>query len=314
MQYENTVTNEDCLSFLPKLKEGSITMALYDPPYYTTTAEARTFDFKKNGKKTRKSYSTYLGDWDVWKSEEDFFGWLKKLLVETHRVLIPQGALYLFCRDGYVSDIRRLLRETGYVFKNVIVWVKSNPLQNIMHVSYNTACEFQVFAIKDDGRNVKTPAVFNWLDQQKIYFPKDKFSGGESFDINMHSFVETPICIAPERVVDEKKNVLHSTQKPVEILLRSILVSSNAGDVVLDATSGTGSTLEATKLLDRKYIGCEIDKRYYDYSVKRLNGTLCGYDLSRRVKYIVEQLKKIEKKEVKDITSFFGADCVDKEK
>lgn len=308
MPLENTFTNENCMSFLPTLKEESVTLALYDPPYFTSTE--RNFTFKKDGKTTRKSYTTDMGSWDKWETEEEFFQWLKQLLVETRRVLIPHGSLYLFCRDMYISDIRRLLTETGYHFKNVITWIKRNPFQNIMQSSYNSACELQVFAKKIEDKVLegkqkikKTPAVFNWFNQKKIFFPRDKFKKEPPYEITMHNYLFTPICMAPERIIDKTGEVLHKTQKPIEVLLRPILVSSNPGDLVLDATAGTASTLEAARLLKRRYLGSEIDKNFYDYGQQRLEGRLPKYKLSKRMDFIIKRLT--EKKKTISLESFF---------
>jgi modification methylase len=97
----------------------------------------------------------------------------------------------------------------------------------------------------------------------------------------------------PERIIDQHGNNLHKTQKPIEILLRPILVSSNKNSVVLDATCGLGSTCEAARLLHRNYIGCERDPIYYDYALKRLNRKLPSYSLSLRLQYIIRRLTAV---------------------
>jgi site-specific DNA-methyltransferase (adenine-specific) len=63
---------------------------------------------------------------------------------------------------------------------------------------------------------------------------------------------------------------LHPTEKPIDLLKLYISNSSNEGDIVLDPFAGSGSTLLASKELNRKYIGYEIDKQYYDIAVERL--------------------------------------------
>jgi modification methylase len=293
----------DCLALLPRLEEGLVECAIYDIPYYTSGT--REFSFKEGGVETRKSYSLDMGEWDDFESLEDYYEWVHRVLAETRRVLKMGGSLYLYCRDGYISDIRRLMRETGYYFKKVLVWVKTNPLQNIMHVNYNTACEFMLFAIKaNPEKPVKTPLVYNWLKQREIRLPRNKFPNATPFQLDMHNRIETPICMAPERLVDEEGEVLHKTQKPVEALLRHVLVSTDPGDTVLDACCGTGSTLEAARLLGRRYLGCEKNEKFCEYARKRLRGELEGYRLSKRVQAIVNILSGREKETV-PITRFF---------
>lgn len=65
-------------------------------------------------------------------------------------------------------------------------------------------------------------------------------------------------------------SAIHPTQKPVKLLQRLLLLASKIGDVVLDPFSGSASTAIACMNTDRKFIGFEIDKEYYDLSVKRI--------------------------------------------
>ena len=62
----------------------------------------------------------------------------------------------------------------------------------------------------------------------------------------------------------------HSTQKPIPLIERLIKASSNENMIVLDPFLGSGSTALASRQLNRKFIGIELDKRYYNYSKKRL--------------------------------------------
>lgn len=64
----------------------------------------------------------------------------------------------------------------------------------------------------------------------------------------------------------------HPTQKPVELLEDLIKTYTNEGDLVLDFTMGSGSTGVACKNLNRKFIGIELDERYFDIAVKRIKG------------------------------------------
>jgi len=63
---------------------------------------------------------------------------------------------------------------------------------------------------------------------------------------------------------------LHPAQKPIAMIERLILLSSNEGDVVLDPFSGSGVTAVTCEKLKRKYICIEKDEKYYNDSVIRL--------------------------------------------
>lgn len=64
----------------------------------------------------------------------------------------------------------------------------------------------------------------------------------------------------------------HPTIKPLNIIKNLILNSTEKGDVVLDCFMGSGTTGVACKELGRDFIGIEIDKKYYDIAVDRING------------------------------------------
>ena len=65
-----------------------------------------------------------------------------------------------------------------------------------------------------------------------------------------------------------KKGNPHPCPIPYELAKRIILISTNQGDTVIDPFSGSGTVLKAAKDTGRNYIGFEIDKAYYDYSLK----------------------------------------------
>lgn len=300
------IVNDDCLFFVPTIPRSSVDLAIIDIPYYQS--ESREYTFKKNGKATRKSYKLDMGKWDHFDSEEAYLNWVDELLKCVWGALKLQASLYIFCKDEYLSDIRRLLKKNKFYCNSTMVWIKRNPLQNIQQLSYNSACEFFIFAVKvekeyEDKKEIRTsPETFNWFKQQKIYYPKKYKS--QPYEVNMHNYIGTPICMKPERVCDLSGNVIHTTQKPLELLLKPILVSSNKGDVVLDCCCGVGSTLEASKLLERHYIGCEVNEMYYDYAKRRLDGKLHGYSPSKRVSYLVKELNSLGKND-KTILSYF---------
>ena len=73
---------------------------------------------------------------------------------------------------------------------------------------------------------------------------------------------------------DRKVIKIHSTQKPVALMERLVLASSNAGNSVLDIFAGSGSTAVACKMHGREFLGCEIDSEYYTKSLERIKSTV----------------------------------------
>ena len=68
----------------------------------------------------------------------------------------------------------------------------------------------------------------------------------------------------------EKTFGKHPTQKPEELLRRIILSSTNKGDLILDPFMGSGTTGKVAVEFQRKFIGIEIDKNYFEISKKRI--------------------------------------------
>ena len=71
---------------------------------------------------------------------------------------------------------------------------------------------------------------------------------------------------------EDKDLFLHPTCKNVDMITNHLINSSNEGDIILDPFCGSGSTLIAAKRLNRKYIGFEIDKKWYQVASDRLQG------------------------------------------
>ena len=69
----------------------------------------------------------------------------------------------------------------------------------------------------------------------------------------------------------DKDRYFHPTIKPLELVKRHILHSTQEGDIVLDCFAGSGTTLKACQETNRRYIGMEINPKYYQIAKDRLN-------------------------------------------
>ena len=67
----------------------------------------------------------------------------------------------------------------------------------------------------------------------------------------------------------EKKCGKHPTQKPIEIIEKLILASTNERDLILDPFNGSGTTGIVANRLNRKYIGIEKEKEFLDLTIRR---------------------------------------------
>lgn len=88
----------------------------------------------------------------------------------------------------------------------------------------------------------------------------------------MHNFFESPICMRPERLSDPK----HPAQKPVALLEHILKIASDEGDIVFDPFMGVGSTGVAALKNNRRFIGIEIEKKYFVAAEKRIGDVDAG--------------------------------------
>ena len=151
---------------------------------------------------------------------------------EIYRVLKEGSHCYIMTNTINLENYLRICRETGFGLHNVLCWEKNNVTPSRW---YMKNCEFTLFLRKGKAKTINNVG-------SKMIHQFDNIIG----------------------------NKIHPTEKPVELMKFYIANSSNIDDLVFDPFSGSGSTLIAAKELGRKYLGCEIDKEYYDISLNRL--------------------------------------------
>lgn len=156
-------------------------------------------------------------------------------LNKVYRVLKKDSHCYIWVNDKNLCDLQVSAEKVGFRLHNILVWKKNNVTPNRW---YMKNCEFILFLYKGSAKPIK-------------YKNSNQF-----FDVPNKS----------------GKLKLHPTEKPVEILKEFILNSSNENDVILDPFMGSGTTGVACKELGRRFIGIEIDKKYFEITRNRIIG------------------------------------------
>ena len=230
----NTIYNESCIEGLQKMKDHSVDLIFTDPPYFQY--RAKNVSRLKNHKDVVTEF-----EFDGFKTEEEYLLFLEQVLKECFRVAKNGASGYIWCGDDFVSYINRIVERAGFQFRKVIHWHKTNPFPAIY-----------------------TRKMFANSMELLVHFSKGTPKTWNHKHVNeMHNFIETPICMGKERTA-------HKTQKPLKVCIPYIEISSNPGDVILDPFLGSGSTAVAAKMLDRNFIGFEINKEYCNIADKRL--------------------------------------------
>lgn len=153
---------------------------------------------------------------------------------ELYRVLKPNCNCYIMTNDFNLQNFLNVFTDTGFHLTKLLVWDKQNKITNMY---YMTQVEYILYMYKEHSRKIN-----NFGTSQLISISNVK-----------------------------NKTHNHPTEKPVELMEILIKNSSNEGDLVLDPFVGVGATPVACKNLNRNFIGCEIDKTYYDTAISRLN-------------------------------------------
>ena len=232
----------DCLQFLPRLPQNSVDMIFADPPY-----------FLSNGGITchaGRMVSVNKGEWDVSHGMEENHKFNLAWLSECQRVLTKNGVIWVSGTNHVIFSIGFAMQQLGFKILNDIIWFKPNASPNLSCRYFTHSTETVIWAAK----NQKSKHTFNYELMKQI-------SNGKQ----MRNVWE----ISPPQP-KEKTHGKHPTQKPLKLLERILLASTNEGDIVLDPFNGSGTTAVASVKLNRKYLGIEVSKEYLDVTVSRL--------------------------------------------
>ncbi|PLS19699.1 site-specific DNA-methyltransferase [Bacillus sp. M6-12] len=158
---------------------------------------------------------------------------IKDWMTEVYRVLKPQSHFYVMTNTLNLQEMLNIATEIGFKLHNLLVWKKNN-------------C---------------TPSQYYMKNAEYILFLR---KGKAKYIHNLGS--KTVIEI------DNVRNKLHPTEKPVELMELFIQNSSNEGDIILDPFMGSFTTAIATLNVggNRKFIGFEIDPTYIEIGNQRL--------------------------------------------
>ena len=267
----------DCLKVMKQLPDSCVDCIITDPPY---NLGQFMHDRNTNLVKMRANQFAYAG-WD----NLDYKEWrlsMKKFLVECSRVLKKGGTLIVFMAVIKVSDIVNLSQGTKLYYKTTGVWHKTNPMPRNMNIHFVNSTESWIYFVNSD-----TSGTFN--NEGKV----------------VHDFLESSVC-----PLSEKKHGKHPTQKPLPLLARIILASTQENDWILDPFTGSSTTGIAASLLNRRFLGLDQEESFLEISKKRreeINDIKTRYEYREKImKYSDKPLTGIF--EVHESMPYYGPD------
>lgn len=296
--------NDDCMKIMPTIKSDSIDLILCDPPY--GTIKGLDINGWKNTNKT--TWDTILPTQDLFKEYERILRPQGTLILfsqepYTHKIrsinypnLIFNYPLY-WIKNHFANPLNSKKAPVHYV-EDLSVFRKQydtnivNPLrkyaQKILTYTHETPksierefksrCFEHFFRIKSKEFSLPTPVNYQKLTE---HYHLNDMNGYLTYTEmkNIHQnflpiFNLNDQKIMPDMLQFHKPTKrFHPTQKPIDLLKYLINTYTNEEMTVLDNTMGSGSTGVAAKLLNRNFIGIELDQKYFQIAKQRIEET-----------------------------------------
>lgn len=297
---ENRIIHGDCVVELKKIPDSSVHLILSDIPYGisydewdvlhknnnsallgSSPAQEQSTLFKKRGKP--------LNGWsaDDKKISKEYQDWCATWADDWLRILKPGASCFVFAGRRYAHRCIAALEDAGFIFKDMIAWEKDAAAHRAQGVS-------KVFERRNDIDNANKWKGWKLGNLRPLFEPilwfMKPYPQGETLTDNILNYEvgaynEVSLKKLTKKYneglevssnilrVKTKKNDrgLHPTQKPLELMKILIELTTLEGHVVLDPFCGCGTTCLAAKDTNRKYIGIEKEKKYYNEIIKRLN-------------------------------------------
>jgi len=232
--WRKCILRADSRDIIKRIPDNSIDFILTDPPY--NLGQHSTGNIPLPG---RTAMNNDVAEWDMidFNPEE----WADDFI----RILKPTGNLFIFTSYNQLGRWYNCL-DHKFDTSNFMIWHKTNPAPKIFKAGFLNSCEM-IFTCWNKKH------TWNFISQAE-----------------MHNFIESSICMKPERLSNPK----HPAQKPVAILRKMIEIASNENDIVFDPFMGVGSTGVAALDQNRRFIGIELNEAYFEAAKKRIENVL----------------------------------------
>jgi len=248
----DSVQNVDCLDLFRAIPNDSIDLVVSSPPYNL----GKEYE-------SRRALEHYLADQAI-------------VLREIHRVLKDTGSVFwqvgAYSENGALIplDIKffPIFESLGMVPRNRIIWARQHGL----HASrkFSARHETILWFTKTEHHKFSLDAI---RVPQK-YQNKKSYRGDEKGAYSCNPDGKNPGDIWLFRNVkhNHEEQTIHPCQFPEDMIARIVLSVTDQGDIVLDPYMGAGTVAVVARDYGRRYIGAELEFKYYDVTRRRLSG------------------------------------------
>ena len=250
-----TPTLGDAIEELRKLPDGCAQSVIADPPYFQVLVEH---------------------DWDTqWQSADEYLDWCDDWVRESLRVMRDDGLCFIFGQLGkrehtFIHLMSRLCKTAQ--FHDLIIWDRAVGY-NERRDSFTPQYEMILVLRKSDEVKFNKETVRIPYDQKTIetYLKDKRYKDLDARreHLNEGKFA-TNILRVPSLKGASKEKCGHPSQKPLDLITKLILCSTDEGDTVLDPFLGSGTTAVAAEKLGRNWIGIESNPEYLAIINERL--------------------------------------------
>ena len=257
---------------LPRLPAECADLVFIDPPYFLQLPkkELKRWNVKTEVKGVDE-------EWDKFASFTEYDAFIRELLSGAKRAMKPAATIWIIATYHSLYRIGAIMQDMGFWLLNDVIWLKNNPLPNWLGVRFTNATETLIWSKK--SKEVKG-----------YTFNKDFAKETSIGKVGANVWV-IPICSGKQRLKNEDGGKLHSTQKPVELLRRVILSSTDEGGLILDPVAGTGTTGYVASALGRDFVMIEANEGYVEGIRKRFDNPL---ELSRSGELSEKEREKVK--------------------
>lgn len=246
MAYIDTVLNMDALEGIKLLPDNSIDLVIADPPY----GLGKDFGNDSDNKKT-----TEFLKWTE--------AWLSLLMPKIKRA----GSLYIFATWRYSPEIFVFLKYKMTMI-NEIIWDRRVPSMGGSTRRYSSVHDTIGFFVKSKDYYFDIDAVRIPYDKEtKKARSRSIFVGKRWLEVGYNP---KDVWTVPRLHKIHSEREEHPTQKPLEIIERMVKASCPVGGLVLDPFAGSGTTVAACMLNNRRYVAFELNTDYFKIILDRI--------------------------------------------
>lgn len=290
--YLNNIVNDDCLKHLDKIEKETVDLFLSDIPYgiclddwdilHNNTnsallgqspAQHGKTGFKRRGKPINGWSSA---DRNIGKEYQE---WCLKWTAPVFSIMKEGSSLFVFGARRTIHRVINAFEDSGFLLKDILAWKK--PAAH--HRAQRFTNVLQRRGLAKEARDWEGWRLGNLApiyEPIAWFFKPYKITITDNILKNKVGAINITECkkngVSPTNLLEfgyakgEKR--IHEAQKPVALMEFLIKLTTIKEQIVLDPFMGGGTTAVAAKNLNRQFIGFEINKDYYDKSVKRLAG------------------------------------------